>query len=384
MIHSTDQDNSLQPMGQQGPVAAGEVETELDIQRWMRNFRSGLTANLILAILTLVYLLATLSDPYRGVLIAITTAFLAGLIILCTIPARRIAVLSWRTSFFHSWTVLCLCVTFIVVWADGGVESPVLLYLYMIMLFTCQAYTTRSSAVFAGIGLAGYCIVAMTQPSDPGLGSHRLFTLALLAAAYGFSIAIVYSRDALARDNSRLRQKLTAIANHDPVTGCPNRWHFLQCFQLEIARYSTRQTPLSLLLIDVDFFKSINDQYGHLEGDNILRHIGEALCHVTRQTDTPGRLGGDEFVLLAPDTDAADAIALAERLRTHLAALPLRCKVTLSIGICTGKGSHQNSPETFMEYADKALYDVKRNGRNAVKALPCPDPADSTRDSDRA
>jgi len=340
---------------------------ELDIQHRIRNFRSGLTANLLLAIFNLLYILATPDGPHRSLLALLTVTFLAALILLAAFPARRIATFSYRAPFFHSWTLICLFATFIIVWLDGGVDSPAVLYLYMIMLFSCQTYAVLSSAFFALIGLAGYVIVAVNQPLEPGLNIERLFTLSLLALAYGFSTLIAYNRAAQAQDNSQLRQELAHSAIHDVVTDCPNRRYFLQRLEHEFARACRVQSTLSLLLVDVDRFKTINDQHGHSQGDELLRNIAGMLNNETRRADTLARLGGDEFVLLAPDTSAAEASALAERLRQQIATLPPPCKVTLSIGICTATNPTAYCAEDLLECADQALYAAKRAGRDSVK-----------------
>ena len=128
-------------------------------------------------------------------------------------------------------------------------------------------------------------------------------------------------------------------------------------------------------MLDLDWFKLINDTYGHLFGDEVLRQIGRCLPGALRDYDLAGRFGGDEFVLLLPATRAADAYWVAERVRCRIAALPLRApngdtvKITASVGVAALAEGSRRELNDLLAVADAALYQAKREGRNRVRML---------------
>ncbi len=155
-------------------------------------------------------------------------------------------------------------------------------------------------------------------------------------------------------------------AMHDGLTGVWSRRYFDERFLAEIAMSQRNLTPLSLILMDVDRFKSINDAYGHIVGDEILRHVGHMLDENRRKNEAVCRYGGEEFAILCPMVNAQQATALAERLRTKIAEQHFftragGMKITCSFGVAGGIGS-----EHLLIIADRALYDAKDRGRNVV------------------
>lgn len=162
-------------------------------------------------------------------------------------------------------------------------------------------------------------------------------------------------------------------ANTDSLTGLANRRYFDEVLDKEFHRYKRSGSPLSLIMLDVDYFKKYNDTYGHLAGDNCLRLIGTTLRTVAgRIADSTARYGGEEFVALLPDTDLEGASALAERIRNEVEALAIphsasniSKNVTVSLGVATMNTELLSSPEQFIDMADEAMYDAK-SGRNRV------------------
>ncbi|MFU1566776.1 GGDEF domain-containing protein [Aeromonas sp. FDAARGOS 1419] len=171
-------------------------------------------------------------------------------------------------------------------------------------------------------------------------------------------------------ENLTLLRKLDQLAKQDPLTGAANRRHFNIELDRALAHSQESGAPLSLILIDVDYFKRFNDHYGHQVGDMCLKEVAQALNRAVRTpSDLVARYGGEEFVLLLPNTDRQAAVSVAQRLQDGLASLQLEHLasdvapwVTVSQGIASnvsGEGASQ-----LLERADQALYRAKESGRN--------------------
>jgi diguanylate cyclase (GGDEF)-like protein/PAS domain S-box-containing protein len=179
---------------------------------------------------------------------------------------------------------------------------------------------------------------------------------------------IAEQRQALEAANARLE----ALATLDGLTGLKNHRAFQERFDGEWERAVRHGTPLSLLLLDVDHFKQYNDTFGHPAGDEVLRGIARVLCDGVRETDFVGRYGGEEFAAILPDTDAAGALRMAERLRAAVEAAPWpRRPVTASIGSATRTTAMTGRADLLLA-ADQALYAAKHAGRNQVAQLASP------------
>lgn len=171
----------------------------------------------------------------------------------------------------------------------------------------------------------------------------------------------------------------------DPLLGIFNRRFIDRRLQEEMLRAQRHGLPLSLMLLDIDFFKKVNDTWGHQNGDIVLKHLARLLVDTLRQTDLVARFGGEEFVLLLPHTTQTDARMLAERLRRTVEQTPVlittsgndyqELRVTISIGLSCIQQKDDSSCD-MLERADKALYQAKQTGRNRVIA--CDDMAGST------
>ena len=161
-------------------------------------------------------------------------------------------------------------------------------------------------------------------------------------------------------------EEIVGLSLRDGLTGLFNHSYFYQQVELEVKRFVRYGTPVSLVLIDIDDFKLVNDTFGHLEGDRILVAMGAGLVRVARDSDICCRYGGDEFAIILPLTDIDKAGAIANRMCTDLAQqLPHGQVVTVSIGVAAC-GEKTSSFEHLFEQADAALYQVKRSGKNRV------------------
>lgn len=163
-----------------------------------------------------------------------------------------------------------------------------------------------------------------------------------------------------------INELLEKQATTDALTGIFNRMKFNQTLTNEIKRAERYKAPLSLILFDIDYFKQVNDRYGHLSGDTVLKHLARLVAANLREIDIFARWGGEEFVIQAPETSLDCAIKLAEKLRNKIESydFPEPPKVTVSFGVTTFRSSDNNI--TLVNRADEALYRAKKGGRNQV------------------
>jgi diguanylate cyclase (GGDEF)-like protein len=172
---------------------------------------------------------------------------------------------------------------------------------------------------------------------------------------------------ALALRNAALLDEVERLATRDGLTGLANRRLFEESLERETARSNRLGTPLSLLILDVDHFKQINDTYGHPAGDAVLREIGTAVAGSTKAFDVAARYGGDEFVVHLPGCTAVDAGGVADRVRVEIAHQVIDAPVTVSVGIATMPDNALDA-ERLVAAADSALYEAKRSGRDRTLA----------------
>jgi two-component system cell cycle response regulator len=181
-------------------------------------------------------------------------------------------------------------------------------------------------------------------------------------------------------ENALNQERLRQLGMLDALTEVKNRRGFDMAVGEELARLRRSKGPLSLLLLDLDHFKRINDQHGHVTGDRALRSVAQQISRLVRGTDHVFRYGGEEFAVLLPNCDTALARQIAERIRTGVAALAVTndsgdsLQVTLSVGICCIPGSARLGADqvvaaAMLRSADHALYTAKKNGRNRIEQV---------------
>jgi diguanylate cyclase (GGDEF)-like protein len=195
----------------------------------------------------------------------------------------------------------------------------------------------------------------------------------LVALAHGTTVFLPHdaaalgayaAQAAIALSNARLVERLERQASEDPLTGLANQRSFhLACGQ-ELSRCARSGAPISIVALDLDHFKAINDAHGHPYGDEVLRRTAHALVAVVRPHDTVARLGGEEFALLLPDTDAEEGHAVAERARAAVGSVVVPGRpLTASAGVASHAGPHA-ALERMLAHADRALYKAKADGRD--------------------
>lgn len=215
----------------------------------------------------------------------------------------------------------------------------------------------------AYVAFVGYSELAQPQNAVAPHWVQIISFVAVMATALLGSIGFVLMV------KERADRGILNLAMTDSLTGVPNRRALMEQAVLMLTQRGAR--PMALLMIDVDFFKRINDSHGHLVGDEVLREVASRLMSRLRRHDVLGRYGGEEFCVVAPDTQAEGALALAESLREIVAATVLRsgCSemaVTVSIGVACCVSDVTRDVKEVMAEADAALYVAKESGRNRV------------------
>lgn len=183
------------------------------------------------------------------------------------------------------------------------------------------------------------------------------------------------------RTEIRLRSQLEERADSDPLTGLKNRRYAFEVLEQEFDRFRRYGSPFSVVLIDADHFKHVNDTFGHIAGDSALKRIAELCLQCARHSDTVSRFGGEEFLIVVPNTDAEDARVLAERVRRAVSAETVTSgtrsrKLTVSLGVAQAD-RFMREPKELIRKADTALFEAKTLGRNRVvvaAAPPAPTP----------
>lgn len=219
---------------------------------------------------------------------------------------------------------------------------------------------------------AGYRVRDLGATNITRLNDTRIECDTVLAdgdqVTVGESILKFISQDSV---EARYHEEIYQLATHDALTDLNNRRHFIELADNEISRAIRHGRPLSLCILDVDLFKPVNDRYGHISGDEVLRQIAALLRKHALNDDIVARIGGEEFALLLPECDAEAARLFAERLREAIAATLFSPggepqHITVSIGIAELAPDRDTRP-ALMAAADTALYRAKSEGRNRVR-----------------
>jgi diguanylate cyclase (GGDEF)-like protein len=212
----------------------------------------------------------------------------------------------------------------------------------------------------------------ITGGSEMMMQNMTIQPLANMSGEICHAALVVFDASVQAEDREQLQNannQLAHLSQIDPLTGLANRRQWKKALKNEYDRCRRYQPPSSLLVIDIDHFKSINDRFGHAIGDKVLLELGKLLKNLLRKTDVVSRYGGEEFAILLTETNGTKGLALAERLRTAIEQLQIRVpesiSITASIGVCAFEHG-LNSPNEWFEKADRALYDAKKSGRNRV------------------
>lgn len=226
-----------------------------------------------------------------------------------------------------------------------------------------------ASLLFFMLGNALRLVSLLSEPSletffQPTNGQQWLFLSACISVLSWPAAIIAMNGQRQAADLVAVQTKLRKAVRTDPLTGLPNRRGAFEVAAREIADAHRRSQSLAVAMVDVDHFKSVNDRFGHLVGDQVLQRLGEVAQQVLRPRDLAARLGGEEFMLLLPQTSLDDARRVVERVRVAFEQHS-GCEVTLSAGLTILQDADRALPD-LLRRADAALYQAKAAGRNQV------------------
>ena len=239
---------------------------------------------------------------------------------------------------------------------DG--EQSIYRPLFLLLLLYAALLYDGARLLATGVLLAA---VSLGPVLAGGMAAASLAVLLVEVPVWALIAGIVHT----------LVQRTRSMAQTDGLTGLRNHVTFWTMLHAEHGRMVRYGSHYSVLLIDLDHFKQLNDTHGHRIGDEVLRGIGALLRRCARSTDVVARYGGEEFALLLTETTRDEAITVAERIRAELRATALRVAVTVSIGVAASRDGFAASPEEIVNAADAALYRAKRAGRDHVAvALP--------------
>lgn len=203
----------------------------------------------------------------------------------------------------------------------------------------------------------------------PYSANFRLLMLSTLGFEMVSCFALDQSRRRSKQSLLQLATRFEFAAKHDALTGLFNRREGHSRLEGEYERYLRNNRSFSVLLMDIDLFKKVNDNYGHQAGDAMIKLVANTLCNECRKVDTPARWGGEEFLVILPETDTLEATQIANRIRQSFAGQSIEfdgrtVSATISIGVATIQGSE--SSDRVLQRADEALYRAKTLGRNKV------------------
>jgi len=231
------------------------------------------------------------------------------------------------------------------------------------------------------VAAAFVLVIAVFLGRVAALATGSVDTLSIgasnLVQAFSFLISIVcliiLSLGLVVMTKERSDERNRVLAMQDELTGLTNRRSILDTLDQQLAMARRSVQPLSLLMLDLDHFKRVNDSFGHLAGDEVLRQVASGIASRLRAQDVAGRYGGEEFLVILPGTTVDGAVQLAEELRKSIAAGRIEIgeghpiTITISIGVCGGVPTAGQRVEDLIDAADRALYSAKENGRDRVE-----------------
>ena len=309
--------------------------------------RAGASVSLFLCAGVAIYFLMTLDRPHRVELLVVDALALAVAGAVTLVPLEAMARRRLITPFFLVWSASLIAIVAAAVAVEDDPETPFVAFFFLPMVFAAMAYPLRLVVAVSVIDVAASVLV-LTLALDHGAADTLLFTLALLGA---MALCVLQ-----ARAHEQHLAEVARLSRTDHLTGTLNRRGFEDELSERMARFRRYGTPVGLVLLDLDGFKSVNDLQGHAAGDDLLRRVAASIDQAVRATDATSRVGGDEFAVLLEQSDGISAHLVVERV---VEAVSIHCSVTAGWAACPDDA---DSAEALYRLADARLYEHKRDG----------------------
>ena len=301
--------------------------------------------------------------PHRSLLLGMASATAA--VALCLLPlAPAISRRAWREQFVLGSTLGVGIVLFACAALDGGLDSPLVYLIVLPVAFSAAGMSLRHVVAAASASFVEFALLVLTDPRITVADSIIGVQVAVLVGIGAVSVIASVARTRLEVAEGDIRAELARLSVTDATSGCLNARGFHSHLEAEVDRSLRYGSPLSLLVADIDLFKSFNDTFGHAAGDAALGAIGACMRDVVRGSDVVARIGGDEFAVLFVSTPLAEAVEAARRLRDELAHRQ-DVGVTLSMGVAV-LGPEEPTPHRLFRDADLAMYRAKATGRDRI------------------
>lgn len=360
-----------------GDVFRVWIETGLRLERDPHVRRKHLVVNIA-------FLLFVLVVGFYNLIFALTGNFALIRTGLIQLPMALFA-LAWLVfcqERYPAWGLFVLCVVLagdvlLGIYAGQGTLINTHFYLLLFAMSTTLVTPLQRWGWSASVSLA--CVAAFlflhyrTVAPDPRIlelspNSIKLIGLGVFVSMASVICLAMYLNDIFSR---MLEQRLDALASSDALTELPNRRAFQSALSSNLARVQRGGPDLCLGLVDVDFFKRVNDTYGHDVGDDVLRFVARQLEAHVRASDVVARFGGEEFAIIMPGASIDEARSVAERILQEVRSTPFvkgNLEVPLSVSIGLSRWQRGLNDRSFLDQADKALYRAKQGGRDRVEA----------------
>ena len=343
------------------PDALNRLIEQTELQGFSRTLAELEWLLLVLALLYFVLPIAEISDP-PGMIVAM------GLFAVFVISFRysrlftaetqwKLAIEAWAITLFITWCV----------YLTGGIDSPLLNLYLLVIIFSALTLGKLVTLLEFLLIAAVYFYLAQPQFYQGGLSLRRFGEMAMTFAPF---LLVAYITSLLAADLKHAREGLEELSDTDELTGLKNRRAFNSAFEFESKKAMRYQRSFSILMLDADDLKRVNDRFGHAVGDRLIVSIAGVIRDSLRETDVLARYGGDEFVVILTETSLERAVEVAERIRaavenTSFSAEGERVSSTVSIGIASYSPSGDSQDEVVVR-ADRKLYESKRKGKNTI------------------
>lgn len=275
-----------------------------------------------------------------------------------------------ETALFSFLLLLTSITIFFPHMLQPALPNPVFLMVPLLLwsVFRLGLRMTFTSSLY----LASITILATSMGLGPFMTTTTFMSIIALQMYFIIVTCSIFIAGALIYEKEQLLTEIQARATHDGLTGTHNRQYFNEQLEREIHRQQRYDTPLSLIMFDIDEFKRVNDTYGHMTGDDVLVKLTGIIRKELRDIDTLARWGGEEFVIMMPETPSEGACIFAERIRALIEKSNLLPDEHITISVGVVERSRDIDPEPLMQCLDEAMYRSKESGRNRVEYISLP------------